>query len=218
MMSKRRGDGPATRGKKSTKDALKNLWLSPTLAPYVTKCRHVIKNTTKAVKLLETTNFDKNCTLATLDVTSLYLKIPQEQGIQWVLDRIYNDPSPPTPPKYILRQLLIFILKDNILEFHQGIYRQKSGIAMGTRCALNFANLGKLTNGLDLLRKRYRQLPPDNQIHRHHQHRIYQFPGLNNLQRSPIQQLKHPGHRSILQTMPYPLLPSLHVKPSKTLL
>ena len=116
-------------------------FLDNILTPYVMQCKFVAKNSTEIINLIETTPLPTNCMLGTLDVKSLYLTIPQEQGIEWVLTRIYTSPSPPKFPKEFLYQLLKFILSHNIFKFGDHSYQQCSGIAMGTRCAPNFANI-----------------------------------------------------------------------------
>ena len=111
------------------------------LGPYVSSCRHVVTNTTQVINILESTPYTDDSIIATLDVKALYLQIPQEEGVRWVLDRVYGHPQPPSTPRALLEQLLAYILKDNIFTFNNGTYRQTSGIAMGTRCAPTFANL-----------------------------------------------------------------------------
>ena len=116
-------------------------FLDNILSPYVLRCKYVAKSSTEIINLIESIVFPTNCILATMDVKSLYLTIPQEQGIEWVLTKIYTSPSPPKFPIEFLRQLLTYILSHNIFKFGDHSYRQCSGIAMGTRCAPNFANL-----------------------------------------------------------------------------
>ena len=111
------------------------------LGPYLNCCRHVVANTTQVINILESTPYTDDSIIATLDVRALFLQIPQEEGVRWVLDWVYGHPQPPSTPRALLEQLLTFILKDNIFTFNNGTYRQTSGIAMGTRCAPTFANL-----------------------------------------------------------------------------
>ena len=116
-------------------------FLDNILSPYIVQCKYVVKNSTEIINLIETHKFQHTCLLGTLDVKSLYLTIPQDQGIEWVLTRIYTSASPPPFPRDFLQQLLKFILTHNIFKFGEHTYQQCSGIAMGTRCAPNFANL-----------------------------------------------------------------------------
>ena len=57
--------------------------------------------------------------------------------------------------KNIIRRLCEFILKDNFFTFAVRIYRQRSGVAMGTRCAPNFTNLFMALLNEDLLQAGY---------------------------------------------------------------
>jgi len=111
------------------------------LKPYVSSCPHVISCSLDVVNCLETSTFAGSCILATIDVKTMYLRIPQEEGVQRVLDRIYSHPKPPPLQRQALEELLSFILADNFFEFAGHVYRQTCGVAMGTRCAPSFANL-----------------------------------------------------------------------------
>ena len=111
------------------------------LKPYLSSCPHVVSCSIDVVQCLETQTFSHTCTLATVDVKAMYLRIPQEEGVRRVLDRIYSHPRAPPLPRGALEDLLAFILRDNFFEFAGHVYRQICGVAMGTRCAPSFANL-----------------------------------------------------------------------------
>ena len=111
------------------------------LSPYMQSCYHVINNSTQVIHRIQQKQISPFAILATLDVKSLYLKIPQAQGINTVLIRLYNSGFSPRFKRSSLKRLLEFILKDNFFTYTDRIYKQKSGVAMGTRCAPNFANL-----------------------------------------------------------------------------
>ncbi len=130
------------------------------LRPYIQYCPHIAQDSAEVIRTLETTTFTNSCLLATVDVKSMYLRIPQLEGIDRVLDRVYSHPKPPTISRQSLERLLTFILKDNIFDFNKSIYRQVSGIAMGTRCAPTFANLYMASLEEDFfLTRRQRSLP-----------------------------------------------------------
>ena len=87
---------------------------------------------------------DQDLLLVTLDVKSLYPSIPQGPGIEMALQRVV----PTTPPtsrehqfKNMLRDFLRIILGDNHFQFGEKFYDQKKGVAMGTKCAPQLANL-----------------------------------------------------------------------------
>ena len=87
--------------------------------------------------------------LVTMDVTSLYTSIPNQLGIQAVLDQIQNDPSAPIPSRH-MEKLMNLILERNHFTFNGKLYLQTGGTAMGTRFAPSFANLfmGKFEQNL----------------------------------------------------------------------
>lgn len=115
------------------------------LQPLVTKTASYIKDSTSIIRLLEERSFQPQTVLATIDVRSLYLNIPHEQGIEAALEHLFgpNNPSAeelPFPPEFI-RALLNAILKNNIFEFNSAMYKQIQGTAMGTKMAPAYANL-----------------------------------------------------------------------------
>ena len=70
-----------------------------------------------------------------MDVTSLYTNTPQEEGINIVCkayERFY---------KHYLREILGLILNENLFQFNGESFLQKSGIAIGTKMAVSFANI-----------------------------------------------------------------------------
>jgi hypothetical protein len=52
------------------------------LKPHVTKIPSYLRESAHLISLLENTKIPKDCTLATIDVKSLYLNIPHEEGIR----------------------------------------------------------------------------------------------------------------------------------------
>ena len=77
-----------------------------------------------------------------MDVTSLYTNIPQEEGINIVCkayEKFYKHNTPITT--LYLREILGLILNENSFQFNGENFLQKSGIAMGTKMAVSFANI-----------------------------------------------------------------------------
>ena len=102
-------------------------------------------NSQQVVQTIESLDLSDhpNVTLISLDVESLYLSIPQGEGIEMVLQRVL----PTSPPlatyntwKNLVRDLLKIVIKDNTFHFHDRFFNQVKGIAMGTKCAPPFAN------------------------------------------------------------------------------
>ena len=77
-----------------------------------------------------------------MDVTSLYTNIPQEEGINTVCnayEKFYKH-NIPIPTHYV-REILGLILNKNSFQFNGENFLQTSGIAMGTKMAVSFANI-----------------------------------------------------------------------------
>ena len=77
-----------------------------------------------------------------MDVTSLYTNIPQEEGITTVCrayDTFHNN-NPPIPTNY-LREMFDLILKEHSFQFNGENYLQIHRTAMGTKMAVGFANI-----------------------------------------------------------------------------
>ena len=70
-----------------------------------------------------------------MDVTSLYTNILQEEGINIICkayERFY---------KHYLKEFLSLILNESSFQFNGENFLQKSGIAMGAKMAVSFANI-----------------------------------------------------------------------------
>ena len=121
-------------------------YLVKLLAPHLEDIKSLVKNSQEVVNILEGLNLNnyRECKLVTLDVTSLYPSIPQGSGIELVLQRVCPT-TPPTsrlvPFKNLMRDLLKIVLGDNHFMFDDEYYTQRSGVAMGTKCAPHLANL-----------------------------------------------------------------------------
>nr|XP_058953734.1 uncharacterized protein LOC131781097 [Pocillopora verrucosa] len=112
------------------------------LPPIAQKQKSYLKDTTDFINFIEKTQVSNDTILVSMDVTSLYTNIPQEEGITIVCQAYekYHNNNPPIPSHY-LKQMLGLILKENSLQFNGVNYLQCFGTAMGTRMAVAFANL-----------------------------------------------------------------------------
>ena len=80
--------------------------------------------------------------LATLDVTSLYTNIPNEEGIQAVFTSLAKERDPlDNPTNRSLGELLRLVLTCNNFEFDNKHFLQVGGTAMGTKLAPSYANI-----------------------------------------------------------------------------
>ena len=78
--------------------------------------------------------------LCTLDVSSLYTNIPNNEGILAVADKLRSDPSKTPIAKFIL-DLLTLVLHNMNFEFNGEHFLQTGDTAMGLSLAPNYANL-----------------------------------------------------------------------------
>ena len=101
-----------------------------------------LKDTTDFLNFIEKTKVAKGTMLVSMDVTSLYTNIPQEEGINIVCKtyEIFHLNKPPISTLY-LRDMLGFNLKENSFHFNGKNYLQTHGTAMETKMAVSFANI-----------------------------------------------------------------------------
>ena len=114
------------------------------LKPHVPKIKSYLRDSGHLISILESTPIPTNCTLATIDVKSLYLNIPHEDGIKAVLNRLYCTQelaNQMTIPPGTMTDLLGIVLKQNYFQFADKMYHQIQGTAMGTKMAPSYANI-----------------------------------------------------------------------------
>ena len=108
------------------------------LQPIAIKQKSYLKDTTDFINFIEKSKVSHDTILVSMNVTSLYTNIPQEEGTNTVCkayNRFYND-SPPIPSHY-LKEMLGLILKENSFQFNGVNYLQIHGTAMGTKMAVS---------------------------------------------------------------------------------
>ncbi|XP_069476323.1 uncharacterized protein [Ambystoma mexicanum] len=112
------------------------------LKPEVTKMRSYLKDTTAVLELIKDRPFDPTLNiLVTLDIESLYTKIPQMATLR-VIDKILRERDPPmTTPVSLVMQLAEIALTKNFFIYENSFYEQISGTAMGATFAPSLANL-----------------------------------------------------------------------------
>ena len=101
-----------------------------------------LEDTTDFINVIEKTRLPPNTTLVSMDVTSLYTNIPQEEGINTVCEAYeeFYQGNPPIPTRY-LREMPGLILQENSFQFNRKDFLQSHGTAMGTKMAVAFANI-----------------------------------------------------------------------------
>ena len=115
-------------------------YLDHYLQPVVTKGPSYIKNTKELLTILENFSSTSDFIFCTADVSSLYLSIPQEEGLQACLNQLIQHNQLPLPPE-IVKQLFNFVLQYNVFRFHNKCFQQIRGTAMGTRMAPAYAGI-----------------------------------------------------------------------------
>ena len=113
-----------------------------------------IKDTTDFINFIERKKLPRNTLLVSMDVTSLYTNIPQEQGMQIVCaayDKFYK--SYPPIPTGCLREMPRLILEENSFKFTNKLYLQRHGTSMGTKAAVVFANIFMAEKETQILRQ-----------------------------------------------------------------
>jgi len=125
------------------------------LQPIAKRQASYLKDTTDFLNFIgEKTKLPKNTILVSMDVTSLYTNIPQEEGITTVCEayeEFYHE-NPPIPGRY-LREILNLILQENSLQFSGKDYLQTHGTAIGTKIAVAFANIFMAKIEIEILRQ-----------------------------------------------------------------
>ena len=88
------------------------------IQPIAQKQDSYLKDTTDFLNFIESTKLPKNTVLVSMDVTSLYTNIPQEEGVTTVChayEDFYGDKAP--IPTKNLREMLYHILTENSFQF-----------------------------------------------------------------------------------------------------
>ena len=112
------------------------------LQPIAQKQQSFIKDRTDFISFIEKTKIGEDTILVSMDVSSLYTNIPQEEGTEIVCKTydLFHNYKPPIPTCF-LRQRLGLILNENSFQFNGENYLQTHGTAMGTKMAVSFANI-----------------------------------------------------------------------------
>ena len=112
------------------------------LQPIAKEQESYLKDSTDFINFIERTRVPYNAILVSMDVTSLYTNIPQEEGIETVCNAYesFYEGESPIPTQYLKRALEL-ILQENSFQFTGKNYLQTHGTAMGTKMAVAFANI-----------------------------------------------------------------------------
>ena len=108
---------------------------------YVPTTKSYIRDTQDFItKIKQLGPIPEGAILVTLNVSSLYTNIPNQEGITAVADQLRKDPTKKGISSYIL-DLLKLVLHNMYFEFNGDHYLQIGGTAMGTALVPNYANI-----------------------------------------------------------------------------
>ena len=112
------------------------------LQPIAKQQESYLKDSTDFINFIEKTRVPNNAILVSMDITSLYTNIPQEEGIETVCRayKSFYEGESPIPTQYLKRALEL-ILQENSFQFTGKNYLQTHRTAMGTKMAVAFANI-----------------------------------------------------------------------------
>ena len=113
------------------------------LQPLVKSTKSYVRDTTDFVnKIEQLTTVSDNAILCTIDVSSLYTNIPNQEGITACSKQLeHNRRGQLRPSNNHIIHLLELVLSKNNFDFNGKHYLQTGGTAMGTKVAPSFANL-----------------------------------------------------------------------------
>ena len=103
------------------------------LQPIAQKQKSFIKDTTDFISFIEKTKIGKDTILVSMDVSSLYTNIPQEEGTEIVCKAYdsFHNYNPPIPTRF-RREML------GLIQFNGENYLQTHGAALGIKMAVYF--------------------------------------------------------------------------------
>ena len=110
------------------------------LKPALSNIPTLLNNSQDLTIILENTSIPQDALLLTIDVSNLYLNIPQDEGTAACIKALQETNNLPIP-KHHLEQLFDFVLKENVFSFNDKVFKQIQGTAMGTKMAPSYANI-----------------------------------------------------------------------------
>ena len=79
--------------------------------------------------------------MCSFDVSSLFTTVPLDETIEICLDKLYALANPPSLPRLVLKNLLLFATKKSHFAFDGQYYDQIDGVAMGSPLGSVLANI-----------------------------------------------------------------------------
>ena len=116
-------------------------YLDRTMVPIVKSLLSYIKDTNHTLEIFRDFNFSgENKLIFTMDITSLYTVIPNNEGLQ-ALRFFFDQCTIKEPSSETLLRLAELVLTLNCFSFADNPYKQVNGVAMGTKMGPSYANL-----------------------------------------------------------------------------
>ena len=111
------------------------------MTPIVKSLPSYIKDSNHALEIFRNFNFSgENKIIFTVDITSLYTVIPNNEGLQ-ALKYFFNQRPIKKPSSETLLRLAELVLTLNCFSFGDNYCKQIIGVAMGTKMGPSYANL-----------------------------------------------------------------------------
>ena len=118
-----------------------SMMLDIILQPYVLETKSYIRDTGDFLNKVQNLELNSDDWIFTMNVTSLYTKIPYDEGILCIKELLNSKQKNAVPTNDILIRILELVLKCNNFTFNNENYLQINGTAMGTRVSPTYANL-----------------------------------------------------------------------------
>ena len=118
-------------------------YLDKVVTPIVKSLPSYIKDSNHALEIFRNYNFNfsgENKIIFTMDITSLYNVIPNNEGLQ-ALKYFFNQRPIKKPSSETLLRLAELVLTHNCLSFGDNYLKKINGVAMGTKMGPSYANL-----------------------------------------------------------------------------
>ena len=120
---------------------LTSSYLDKVMTPIVKSLPSYIKDSNHAFEIIRNFSFSsENKIIFTMNITSLYTVIPNNEGLQ-ALKYSFDQRPIKKPSSETFRRLAELVLTLNCFSFGDNYYKQINGVAMGTKMGPSYANL-----------------------------------------------------------------------------
>ena len=113
------------------------------LKPLCSDNDYIIRNTQEFLKLLQQQDpLLSNKEYVSYDVKSLFISVPIQETIDYILDEIYvKNKLPKVCSKLIFKRLLLNLTTENTFMFNSSFYKQIDGCEMGGPLSVIFSDI-----------------------------------------------------------------------------